>query len=281
MPNPRQNRSAVLAVALAFGAITALCLPFLLTGTDVPAAVLVVGRWTAALASLVAIRVALGGGHLTRLWRLRPATPRELVRSYGLGVAVTVAVVVLPALVAPAIGADLAPSTTLLAAVPLAVLGALVLAVSTLGEEVLWRGHLQTTTARLGFWRSSALVGVVWAAWHLPLHLTYLQQGVLSGVEVLSVTVGLVAWAPLLAALVERRGTVWPAVFAHAVPVSALQLVAPGSAVRPIVFWTVSAASWATMLLAAAVLARRPSRAAADVTDPAAQLPGGAADGRA
>lgn len=264
MTTTRDTRAALLAVAGAAAAMTALCLPFLLTGTDVPSALVVAGRWTAALASLVAIRVVLGRGHVARVWRLRPASPRALLGAYGLALAVMVPVLVLPAAVALAVGADLAPASTLLAAVPVAVVGTVLLAVSTLGEEVLWRGQLQSAAARLGFWRSSVLVGVVWAAWHVPLHLTYAVQGTLPVREVVVATVGLVLWAPLLAALVERRGSVWPAVLAHAVPVSSAQLLAPASAGQPAVFWTVTATSWACLLVAAVVVRRsRPAGAPA------------------
>ncbi len=266
MVTPRTTRAAVLAVGGAFAAVTALCLPFLLTGTDVPTGAVVLGRWTAALASLVAVRSVLGPGHLARLWRLRPASPRELLASYGLALAVVVPAVALPAAVGVALGAGAAPASTWLAAVPVVVLGTLLLAVSTAGEEVLWRGQLQGAVARHGFWRTSSLVGGVWAAWHLPLHLTYLHQGALTAREALLTTVGLVAWAPLLAALVERRGTVWPAVFAHAVPVSSTQLLAAGSTADAATSWAVAVASWTTLLVAAALVRRR-APASADRQD--------------
>jgi len=42
-------------------------------------------------------------------------------------------------------------------------------AVAGFGEELGWRGFLQRELAFLGFWRSSALIGLVWGLWHAPL----------------------------------------------------------------------------------------------------------------
>lgn len=36
------------------------------------------------------------------------------------------------------------------------------------GEEVGWRGFLQTELSHMGFWKSSAVVGVIWGIWHAP-----------------------------------------------------------------------------------------------------------------
>ena len=42
-------------------------------------------------------------------------------------------------------------------------------AVYAVGEEVGWRGYLLTELHNLGFWGSSAIIGVVWGLWHAPL----------------------------------------------------------------------------------------------------------------
>jgi membrane protease YdiL (CAAX protease family) len=244
----------MVAVIAAFVLVTALCVPFLLTDQDVPTAVVLGGRYLPAVASLVAIVAVLGRGHLTRLWRLRPASPRELFASYGLALAVMVPALVAPALAGLLVGADLKPAEVLLAAVPMVVLGTVLFALSTFGEEVLWRGQLQTALHRLGFWRSALVVGVVWMLWHLPLHLTYLSVGVLTGEQVVASTLGIAAWAPLLAALVERRGTVWPAVLAHAVPLSSVQLLTEASVQDAVPFWTVTVLSWVALVAAALVV---------------------------
>lgn len=41
-------------------------------------------------------------------------------------------------------------------------------AVAGFGEELGWRGLLQRELAHLGFWRSSALIGIIWGIWHAP-----------------------------------------------------------------------------------------------------------------
>lgn len=79
----------------------------------------------------------------------------------------------------------------------------------------------------LGFWRMSAIVATIWMLWHLPLHVTYLIQGTLSGAEVVATTLGVAAWAPLLT---------------------------PTSAESSLTFWVVTSASWALMITAALIL---------------------------
>lgn len=255
-----ESRAAVVAVGWAFALVIALCVPFLATDQDVPNVVVLAGRYLPALASLVAVLVVLGRGHLAHQWRLRPTSARELFASYGLALAVMVPALVAPALAGLLLGAELKPAGVLLAALPMIVLGTALFALSTFGEEVLWRGQLQLALRRLGFWRSSALVGGIWMLWHLPLHLTYLSVGALTGAEVAAATIGIAAWAPLLAALVERRGSIWPAVFAHAVPLSSLQLLSEASVQGAAVFWTVTALGWVALLAAAVVVRRLPVR---------------------
>jgi len=42
-------------------------------------------------------------------------------------------------------------------------------AVAGFGEELGWRGFLQRELGYIGFWRSSAIIGVIWGVWHAPL----------------------------------------------------------------------------------------------------------------
>jgi membrane protease YdiL (CAAX protease family) len=42
-------------------------------------------------------------------------------------------------------------------------------AIAGFGEELGWRGFLQSEFAPLGFWKSSFLIGALWGVWHAPL----------------------------------------------------------------------------------------------------------------
>ena len=42
-------------------------------------------------------------------------------------------------------------------------------AVAGFGEELGWRGLLQREFGHLGFWKSSALIGIIWGIWHAPM----------------------------------------------------------------------------------------------------------------
>jgi len=49
------------------------------------------------------------------------------------------------------------------------IVGPTVNAVAGFGEEVGWRGFLQRELGYMGFWRSSALIGLIWGIWHIPI----------------------------------------------------------------------------------------------------------------
>jgi membrane protease YdiL (CAAX protease family) len=49
------------------------------------------------------------------------------------------------------------------------VFGVTINAVAAFGEELGWRGLLQRELSHLGFWKSSALIGVIWGLWHAPI----------------------------------------------------------------------------------------------------------------
>jgi len=42
-------------------------------------------------------------------------------------------------------------------------------AVAGFGEELGWRGLLQKEFGYMGFWKSSAIIGVIWGVWHAPI----------------------------------------------------------------------------------------------------------------
>ena len=49
------------------------------------------------------------------------------------------------------------------------VAGITINAIAGFGEELGWRGLLQRELGQLGFWKSSALIGLIWGVWHTPL----------------------------------------------------------------------------------------------------------------
>ncbi|MFH1484694.1 MAG: CPBP family intramembrane glutamic endopeptidase, partial [Chloroflexota bacterium] len=49
------------------------------------------------------------------------------------------------------------------------VAGVTINAVAGFGEELGWRGFLQKELGFLGFWKSSAVIGVIWGVWHAPI----------------------------------------------------------------------------------------------------------------
>ncbi len=49
------------------------------------------------------------------------------------------------------------------------IMGPTINAVAAFGEEVGWRGLLQREFGYMGFWKSSAIIGVIWGLWHAPL----------------------------------------------------------------------------------------------------------------
>lgn len=85
------------------------------------------------------------------------------------------------------------------------------------GEEVGWRGYLQERlVSRYGLLRGVTALGLVWAAWHVPLILQgyNFPEYPLLGAFVLFPLMG-VCWSFLLAWLTIRGASVWPAVLAH------------------------------------------------------------------
>jgi membrane protease YdiL (CAAX protease family) len=92
--------------------------------------------------------------------------------------------------------------------------GATVCLPGALGEELGWRGLLRTELEPLGFWRSSLVVGLLWAGWHLPaVFLGGLAGGTIVGA--LGLTLLLLLATPIAMALCRRGGSVLPAALMH------------------------------------------------------------------
>lgn len=272
------HRSAfALIVGASIALLTGVCGVVLIADVTVPPWALFVGRWIPALvAVIVLVRTpglhGAGRGTLADWWGLRRADgPRSAPRLVGTilasaGAAAGVLVIaVVTALLADTVGAiGLRDGDVLalgaLATVPLT----LVLAVSTLGEEAVWRGHLPRLLGA-GFWQGACVIAGAWTAFHVPLTLVYALQGAMPAAHAAAATLGLFPLGLFLSAAAARWGSVWPAVIAHAVPVSALTLATDVQGLDAAAVWTVTGISAALFLSATMAIApvegvRRPHR---------------------
>jgi membrane protease YdiL (CAAX protease family) len=92
--------------------------------------------------------------------------------------------------------------------------GVSVNAVAAFGEELGWRGLLLRELEPLGFWRSSALIGLIWGFWHAPLILHGHNYPEHPWAGVFLMTAMTVLLSPLLSYLTIRSNSVLaPAVF--------------------------------------------------------------------
>jgi uncharacterized protein len=84
-----------------------------------------------------------------------------------------------------------------------------------LGEELAWRGLLWRELGPLRFWRASAVIGLIWAAWHMPaVVLGGYAGGTVAGA--LGLTAQLLLITPVVLALRERGASVLTAALFHA-----------------------------------------------------------------
>lgn len=239
------------------------------------------------------------------MWPLRPAG--RLALFLALGLVLPIVVVVVTTLVAGALGlvqldlvgfsgfaAQVAsavpagtplPPVALLVALQLAAipLGALVNSVLAFGEELGWRGWLQTALRPLGTWPSLLLTGAVWGLWHAPIILLGYNFARTDVTGLLFMLGGCLAWGVLLGWLRLRSDSLWPAVLAHgslnAVAGIVLLLSAAGQApdlalVGPlgVVAWVVVAVAVAAIVLSRQLRPGAPTALASDaVQSPAVE----------
>jgi membrane protease YdiL (CAAX protease family) len=88
-------------------------------------------------------------------------------------------------------------------------------AVAGFGEELGWRGFLQRELGFLGFWKSSAAIGIIWGVWHAPLILqghNYPQHPV---VGVVMMVVLCVLLAPIFSYVRLKANSVIAAAIIH------------------------------------------------------------------
>lgn len=266
-PAATPGRAFALIVGASIAVLTAVCGVFLILDVSVPSWALVIGRWIPAFVALVVLlRMPVlhgtGWGTLASWWGLRRRRGAEdrprfigtVVASAGAAAGVIVIAVVTAALAAT-VGAIELQATGVLVMGVLAMLPlTLVFAVSTLGEEVVWRSHLPRLVDG-GFWPSACLIAAAWTAFHVPLHLTYVLQGDMPASHATALTLGLLPLSLFLSAAAARWGNVWPAVIAHAVPFSALTLATDAPALDAAGVWTVTGISAALFLSASMAIA--------------------------
>jgi len=95
-------------------------------------------------------------------------------------------------------------------------IGMLIPIFAGLGEELGWRGFLQTHLSALPPARKYLLTGVIWSVWHWPLILfTDYASSPHPYVSVALFTLGTVGMSVLLGYLRDRSGSVWPAAVMH------------------------------------------------------------------
>lgn len=132
------------------------------------------------------------------------------------------------------------------------------------GEELGWRGYaLPRMAERFGLRRASVLLGLVWAAWHLPLF--FVPGADTDQQSFASFLVGVVALSVIMAWLYARTGSLLLVMLFHAAVNNSKDLVPSALPVGPGVFslaaspvgW-ISAALW--WLVAAACLVGMPAR---------------------
>lgn len=218
--------------------VTLICGVFLMSGVTLPDWLTIVGRWIPAVVSLVVIMLFRLPNPIGHWWMLRPGGIRALLGGLATGVlglaliyAVAAAVGIGLGLAAPLSG------TAYLQVAVLTVPMALLFSVSTLGEEAAWRAFLPQLAPGMNRWARAIAVSGIWVVFHIPLHGTMILQGSLEPSTGIVSTLLLLPLGVFLAMLVERFGSVWPAVIAHAVPMSVLNLVADAAALPSSALW--------------------------------------------
>ena len=256
--NNQFRAAAVFAVAVLI-AITAVSLVFLLLDVILPGWLPMVGRWIPALISLFVIFAYDLPGGVATWWCLRSGGWRRLITGGLISVAALFTIYALAAAATTAAGVgSLQSADTLLQILVLAIPAVLISALSTFGEEVAWRGMLQKALSSWGFWRSSSAIATLWVTFHIPLHWVMAAQDTLPVTVALASTVVLFPLGLFLSAITVHFGSVWPAIFAHALPLTALNLLELGEQPEAATVWTATAVT--AMLWVAATTFAAPSR---------------------
>jgi membrane protease YdiL (CAAX protease family) len=110
--------------------------------------------------------------------------------------------------------------------------GTTVNAVAGFGEELGWRGFLVKELSFMGFWKSSALIGLIWGLWHAPLVLLGLNYPHHPQLGILIMTGWTIVMAPVFSYIRLKAKSVIAAAIFHgtinAVPGLAIVLLTGG-----------------------------------------------------
>ncbi|MEZ3159641.1 CPBP family intramembrane glutamic endopeptidase [Microbacterium sp. BWT-B31] len=238
------------------------------------------------------------------MWPLRPTGRFLLFLALGLGlpILVMVATIALAAafglvsldlvgfsgfadqLAAAAPAGTPLPPVEVIVALQLAMIpvGAIVNSVLAFGEELGWRGWLQTALLPLGTWPALLVTGAIWGLWHAPIILLGYNFARPDVTGVLFMVGGCLVWGVLLGWLRLRSTSIWPAVLAHGSlnAVGGLVLVLVASGVTPdlaivgplgVVAWVVVAAVVGVIVLLRQFRAGAPAAASGAVSATAAE----------
>ena len=88
-------------------------------------------------------------------------------------------------------------------------------ALAGFGEELGWRGFLQRELGALGFWKASAIIGLVWGFWHAPLIVQGFNYPEHPWAGVFLVTVLTLLMAPLFSYIFLKADSVVAAAIFH------------------------------------------------------------------
>jgi len=239
-------------LAIAFGLSWLVALPLWLSGeglatwgglgVPILGAVMMCTPAIAALVACLAIERPVRGTRLHTLGISSGVSARRVIGYLALGIVVPVALILVALPIGAALGvypADFAGLSGFRALVdaqlsaagvgelpiPFEVLVALqfvqvflgvgITLIPALGEELGWRGWLQTALRPLGVWPALLLTGAIWGLWHAPVILLGYNFGRPDVVGLLLMVGGCLAWGVLLGWMRLRCASVWPAVLAH------------------------------------------------------------------
>ncbi len=93
--------------------------------------------------------------------------------------------------------------------------GATINALFAFGEEAGWRGFLQRQLGYLGFWKSSALIGLIWGLWHAPIILQGHNYPQHPGAGVFMMIIWTLLLSPVFSYVRLRAGSVLAAALIH------------------------------------------------------------------